>query len=157
MPRLKHFYGRNHLHYLTANTYRKARIFESDRYKRKLAQTLDDLRTELSFRIVGYVLIRQPTDSHLLIWPGSLPNPSQIMQKLSERTANFILRNPREEGEKVSGTFSFEGGRRVSGGPARSKALRTDHRTPSMAKSSGADRGLITAFPDLRLSDRRRA
>ena len=32
MPRLKHFYAQNHLHYLTANTYRKARIFDSDRY-----------------------------------------------------------------------------------------------------------------------------
>ena len=29
-------YGRNHLHYLTASTYRKARIFDSDRYKGKL-------------------------------------------------------------------------------------------------------------------------
>ena len=94
MPRLKHFYGQNHLHYLTANTYRKARIFDSDRYKRKFVQTLDDLRTELGFRIIGYVLM--PEHSHLLIWPGPLANPSQIMQKLSERTANFILRNLRE-------------------------------------------------------------
>jgi hypothetical protein len=42
------------------------------------------------------VLIRRLTDSHLLIWPGALANPSQIMQKLSQRTANFILRNLRE-------------------------------------------------------------
>jgi putative transposase len=68
MPPLKHFYGQNHLHYLTANTYRKARIFGSDRYKRKFVQTLDDLRTELGFRIAGYVLM--PEHSHLLIWPG---------------------------------------------------------------------------------------
>jgi hypothetical protein len=70
MPRLKHFYGLNRLHYLTANTYRKARIFDSDRYKRKSVQTLDKLRAELGFRIIGYVPIRQPTDCHLLIWPG---------------------------------------------------------------------------------------
>ena len=57
MPRLKHFDGQNYLHYLTANTYRKARIFDSDRYKRKFVQTLDDLRTELGFRIIGYVLM----------------------------------------------------------------------------------------------------
>ena len=94
MPGMKHFYGQNHLHYLTANTYRKARIFDSDRYKRKFVQSLDDLRTELGFRIIGYVLM--PEYSHLLIWPGTLANPSQIMQKLSERTANFILRNLRE-------------------------------------------------------------
>jgi len=97
VPGLKHFCGLNHLHYLTANTYRKARIFDSDRYKRKFVQTLDALRTELGFRIIGYVLIRRLTDSHLLIWPGSpLANPSQIMQKLSERTANFIPRNLRD-------------------------------------------------------------
>jgi putative transposase len=94
MPRLKHFYGQYHLHYLTANTYRKARIFDSDRYKRKFVKTLDDLRTELRFRIIGYVLM--PEHCHLLIWPSPLANPSQIMQKLSERTANFILRNLRE-------------------------------------------------------------
>jgi REP element-mobilizing transposase RayT len=59
MPRPQHFYGQNHLHYLTANIYRKARIFDSERYKRKFIQTLDDLRTELRFKIIGYVLIPQ--------------------------------------------------------------------------------------------------
>jgi putative transposase len=93
MPRLQHFYGQKHLHYLTAGTYRRARIFDSDRFKLKFVQTLDDLRTELGFKIVGYVLM--PEHCHLLIWPGALANPSRIMQKLSERTANFILRNLR--------------------------------------------------------------
>jgi hypothetical protein len=32
MPSLKHFCRLNHLHHLTANTYRKVRIFDSDRY-----------------------------------------------------------------------------------------------------------------------------
>jgi putative transposase len=36
-----------------------------------------------------------PEHCHLLIWPSDLANPSQIMQKLSERTANFILRTLR--------------------------------------------------------------
>jgi hypothetical protein len=35
MPRLRHVYGQNHLHYLTYNIYRKARRFDSDRYKAK--------------------------------------------------------------------------------------------------------------------------
>jgi putative transposase len=94
MPRLEHFYGQNHLHYLTANTYRKARIFDTDRYNWKFVQTLNDLRTEQGYRIIGYVLM--PEHCHLLIWPGPLADPSQIMQKLSGRTANFILRNLRE-------------------------------------------------------------
>lgn len=29
---------------------------------------------------------------HLLIWPSEVADPSQIMQKLAERTANYILR-----------------------------------------------------------------
>jgi putative transposase len=91
MPRLEHFYGQNQLHYLTANTYRKARIFDSDRYKRKFIQTLDDLRSELGFRIIGYVLM--PEHCHLLIWPGSLADPSQIMQKL-----NYMHNNPVRRG-----------------------------------------------------------
>jgi putative transposase len=94
MPRQRHFYGQNDLHYLTANIYRRARIFDSDRFKLNFVQTLHDLRTELGFKIVGYVLM--PEHCHLLIWPGPLANPSQIMQKLSERTANFILRNLRQ-------------------------------------------------------------
>jgi REP element-mobilizing transposase RayT len=50
-------------------------------------------RGELGFHIVGYV--RMPEHCHPLIWPSDLANPSQIMQKPSERTANFILRTLR--------------------------------------------------------------
>jgi len=78
---------------LTANTHWRACIFDSDRYKLKFVQTLGDLRTELGFKIIGYVLM--PDHCHLMIWPGARANPSQIMQRLSERTANFILRNLR--------------------------------------------------------------
>ena len=32
-----------------------------------------------------------------MIWPSELAHPSQIIQKLTARTANFILRNPRRK------------------------------------------------------------
>jgi hypothetical protein len=54
MPPLKHFYGPNHPHYLTANTYRKARSFDPESYRRKFVQTLDQLWAGLGFRIFGY-------------------------------------------------------------------------------------------------------
>lgn len=41
------------------------------------------------FRMIVYALI--PEHCHRLVWPGKLANPSQIVQALSERTANFIL------------------------------------------------------------------
>jgi len=93
MPRPQHSDGENHLTYHTANIYRRARIFDSDRFRLKFARTLDDLRAELGFRIIGHVLM--PEHCHLLIWPCDLADPSQTMQKLAERTANFILRNLR--------------------------------------------------------------
>jgi hypothetical protein len=33
MLRLRHFYGENHLHYLSSNIYRRARICDFDRFK----------------------------------------------------------------------------------------------------------------------------
>jgi hypothetical protein len=52
MPRLRHFYDQNHFHYLTVSTYGRVRIFDSDRFKRKFVQTLDELRAELGFQIL---------------------------------------------------------------------------------------------------------
>ena len=37
----------------------RARLFDTERFKRKFVSTLADLRGELGFRIVGYVLIPQ--------------------------------------------------------------------------------------------------
>jgi REP element-mobilizing transposase RayT len=52
------------------------------------------LRRELKFRILGYALM--PEHSHALVWPAAEANPSQIVQKLEDRTALFILKNLRE-------------------------------------------------------------
>jgi len=78
---------------MTSRTYRRARLFDSERFERRFVSTLGDLRRELNFRIIGYVLM--PEHSHLLLWPSADANPSQIMQKLEGRTALFILKNLR--------------------------------------------------------------
>lgn len=90
VSKLKHQYGLNHLHYLTNSTYRRARLFDSERFKKQWVATFDELRRELKFRILGYVLM--PEHFHSLIWPAAEANPSQIMQKLEDRTALFILK-----------------------------------------------------------------
>jgi putative transposase len=110
MPRLRHFYEQNHYHFLTKSTYRRARIFDSDRFKQRFIQCLGDLRTELGFKIFAYVLM--PEHFHLLISAAPAANPSQIMQKLTERTARFMLRNLRENiafpwCEKMLGRFGL--------------------------------------------------
>jgi len=92
---LRHYYGLHHLHYLTASTYRRARLFDSERFRHQWVAVLDDLRRELKFQILGYVLM--PEHFHVLIWPGPEANPSAIMQKLKDRTALFILKSLREK------------------------------------------------------------
>jgi len=77
-----HYSDLNHLHYITANTYRRAHILHSDRFKMKFVETLASLREELGFRMIGYVLM--PEHCHLLIWPSDLANPSQVVPKLSK-------------------------------------------------------------------------
>ena len=57
VPRQQHFYGLNQLHYLTSSTYRRARLFDSEHFKRHFVTTWQVLRTELRFRIIGYVLM----------------------------------------------------------------------------------------------------
>jgi putative transposase len=95
----RHLCGLNHLHYITTSTYRRARVFDSERFKRRFVSTWAELRDELGFRIRGYVLM--PEHFYVLLWPCELSNPSQIMQKLEERTAKFILKSLREKAESA--------------------------------------------------------
>jgi len=91
MPRQRHYYGLNHLHFITASTYRRARLFDSDRFRRHFVATLAGLRAELSFKVIGYVLM--PEHFHALIWPSERADPSRIVQSLKEQTAKFMLKN----------------------------------------------------------------
>ncbi|MGO8733335.1 MAG: transposase [Terriglobia bacterium] len=65
---------------MTTSTYRRARLFDSERFRNQWVATLGELRRELGFKIVGYVLM--PEHFHALLWPSAEANPSQIMQKL---------------------------------------------------------------------------
>ena len=94
VPQLQRYYGLNDLHYITTSTYRRARVYDSERFRDHWVAILGELRRELGFKIVGYVLM--PEHFHALLWPTPDANPSQIMQKLEDRTALFILKNLRE-------------------------------------------------------------
>jgi REP element-mobilizing transposase RayT len=89
------YYGENDLHFLTTSTYRRSQVFNSERFKREFVVTLAELRAELGFRLLGYVLM--PEHFHLLVWPSATANPSQIMQRLKGRTARYILKTLRQE------------------------------------------------------------
>jgi REP element-mobilizing transposase RayT len=52
-----HFYGGNHLHFISASTYRRVCLFNSPRFRKRFIQTLDQLRNEFDSRLVGYVVM----------------------------------------------------------------------------------------------------
>jgi len=57
MPRQQHYYGLNHLHFLTASTYRRSRLFDSNRFRLHFVRTLIQLCQQQDFRIIGWVLM----------------------------------------------------------------------------------------------------
>jgi REP element-mobilizing transposase RayT len=94
VPRLQHYYGLSHLHYLTNSTCRRVRLYDSERFRKQWVVTLGDLRRELGFKIIGYVLMAE--HFHALIWPTARANPLQIMQKVAQasclpRSAAFLV------------------------------------------------------------------
>ena len=89
MPRQHHYSDGNHLDFITASTYRRVRLFDSPRFRSRFIETLDALRHEHDFRLVGYVLM--PEHFHLLIWPSKAHNPSRIIGSLKQRTARHII------------------------------------------------------------------
>ena len=95
VSKLNQYDGLNHLHYLTTTVPRGGMVrpsidgFDSERLREQWVTTFAELRQQLSFRIVGYVLMAE--HFHALIGPTPEVNPSQIMQKLQHRAAFFIL------------------------------------------------------------------
>lgn len=50
---LKHYYGLNHLRYVTTSADRRARLLDSERFRNQWAARLAELRQELKFRIIA--------------------------------------------------------------------------------------------------------
>ena len=97
MAKQHHFYDGNHLHFITASTYRRTRLFDSPRFRSQFVEALNRLRSELRFQLVGYVLM--PEHFHLLIWPNETANPSRIVGGLKQRTAKSIIGNLKSCGQ----------------------------------------------------------
>jgi REP element-mobilizing transposase RayT len=95
VPRQQHYYGLNHLHFLTSNIYTRARIFDSERFKLKFVRTSDDLRAELSFLNIWSEKKRleklnymhnNPVKRGLVAQPGDWPWSSWRFYYLGDRS-----------------------------------------------------------------------
>ncbi len=77
------------LQFITASTYCRAKLFESERFRQDFVEVLQQLRQEMGFRLIGWVLM--PEHFHLLIKPEPAESTSRFMQELKKRTAQRIV------------------------------------------------------------------
>jgi hypothetical protein len=67
MPTSERHFAPGLLQFLTSSTYRRAKVFESERFRWSFVEVLGQHRTEVGFLLIGGVLM--PDHFHLLILP----------------------------------------------------------------------------------------
>jgi REP element-mobilizing transposase RayT len=79
MPTHKRHFAPGQLQFLTSSTYRRAKLFESDRFRWSFVEVLGQLRIEMGFLLIGWVLM--PDHFHLLVKPEPAASTSRFMQE----------------------------------------------------------------------------
>jgi putative transposase len=94
MPFYKRPYSPGQLQFITTSTYRRAPLFLSQRFCRCFVQRLEEVREELKFLLIGWVLM--PDHFHLLLKPQPAETTPLILKGLKEQTADRILKTLKE-------------------------------------------------------------
>ena len=115
MPRLRRIYGFGHLHFITFSCYRRLPLFASARSRNVFVRTLDQVRCEYGFRLVGYVVM--PEHVHLLISEPERGTPSTVLKMLKQRVSRQLRRKPRRRVSVAQRAFPFASSR--NGQPAQ--------------------------------------
>ena len=97
MPFRKRHYHPGHLQFITTSTYRRGKLFASDRLRGDFVEVLRRLRQETGFRLIGWVLM--PEHFHLLIKCEPADSISSILQELKRQTAFRVLKGLQENGQ----------------------------------------------------------
>jgi putative transposase len=86
-------YGRHfepgQLQFITTRTYRRNRLFTCQRFCWIFVETLRQLRQEIRFLLIGWVLM--PEHFHLLIRPQPAEDTVRFMQEVKKRSAQQII------------------------------------------------------------------
>jgi RHS repeat-associated protein len=77
MTRPARYFHPGQLQFITSSTYRRAQLFESERFRQVFAEVLGTLRQEMGFRLIGWVLM--PEHFHLLL----KPEPAEATNRIS--------------------------------------------------------------------------
>jgi len=94
MPRkLKRYYGRGDLHFLTFSCYRRLPLLRTVRARNLFVQALGKIRERYRFLLVGYVVM--PDHVHLLISEAPKVTPSVVLKALKQRVSRDLRKNKR--------------------------------------------------------------
>ena len=89
MPkRLKRYYGRGELHFLTFSCYRRLPLLGSAQARPRFVKELARVRKEYGFLLVGYVVM--PNHVHLLMSEPKKGTPSTVLQMLKQRVSRKL-------------------------------------------------------------------
>ena len=110
MPkRLRRIYGFGHLHFITFSCYRRLPLLASARSRNVFVRTLDQVRCEYGFRLVGYVVM--PEHVHLFISEPERGTPSTVLKMLKQRVSRQLRRRPRRGVSVAQRAFPFASSR----------------------------------------------
>ena len=94
LPFCHRVYSPGELQFITTSTYHRMPLFLSDRFRGCFVQRLEEVRQQLHFLLVGWVLM--PEHFHVLIKPEPAATTPLIMKGLKEESAKRIIRTLRE-------------------------------------------------------------
>ena len=89
MPVYRRHFEPGQRQFITTSTYRRLKLFDSDRFRWSFVEVLRQLRQETAFLLIGWVLM--PEHFHLLIRPEPAEATSRFMQELKKRTAQRVI------------------------------------------------------------------
>ena len=89
MPFYNRTYSPGQLQFITTSTYRRAPVFLSARFRRRFVQPLEEVRQEMQFLLIGWVLM--PDHFHLFIKPEPADTTPLILKGLKEQSAKRII------------------------------------------------------------------
>ena len=93
MPKLKRYYGRGHLHFITFSCHRRMALLGTARARNLFVGALREVRTQYRFALVGYVVM--PEHVHLLIGEPKTDDPSAVIHGLKLRVSKRMRRRGR--------------------------------------------------------------
>ena len=94
MPRkLKRYYGRGDLHFVTFSCYRRLPLLKTARARNLFVHALGKIRERYRFLLAGYVVM--PDHVHLLISEPAKATPSVVLKALKQRVSRDFRKNKR--------------------------------------------------------------